>query len=336
MFCMNCGSKIDDDSLFCSECGAKVENVQEDEQARPLENSKDYAGTDKYDTGVTQYHSQIFNGAPSFQTRAAESPQVETVNDPVETGGVNKAVYAVLGVVIGILVIGIVWAGITLKNIDDMDEEIYTPQAIQEVEGSTSSNPNSGELSDEALAEIELDSGAVDINGWPSEEVAKSKPLQIRLTDIEDVNLGSYPKASLAQAAATSTITQEGVNNAAPVVMDGDETTSWQEGVNGPGIGESLTMEFTGIVPVKFITFKNGNWKNEKYYQGNNRPRNVTIQLDNNVSFEVEFTEEKREFCVELSKPMETQRMTIVINDVFKGASYDDTCIAEIGVYGEF
>lgn len=62
--------------------------------------------------------------------------------------------------------------------------------------------------------------------------------------------------------------------------MDGDEVTSWQEGVEGPGIGETIYYKLDQEQPITYLTFKLGNWRNDKYFYGNNRPRTLTITLD--------------------------------------------------------
>ena len=51
------------------------------------------------------------------------------------------------------------------------------------------------------------------------------------------------------------------------------ESTSWQEGVDGPGIGEKVYAQFDNSYYIEYLTFRLGNWKTNDYYTGNNRPK---------------------------------------------------------------
>ena len=54
-------------------------------------------------------------------------------------------------------------------------------------------------------------------------------------------------------------------------------TISWQEGVSGYGINESVSFSFDDLHKVKYIAFKLGNWKNDKYYYGNAKPKTINL-----------------------------------------------------------
>ena len=59
MFCPNCGSSIDDDSLFCTNCGAKIEDEDRPSQTpvRP-----DFSGAQGQEAGGQP--SQTFSPGP--------------------------------------------------------------------------------------------------------------------------------------------------------------------------------------------------------------------------------------------------------------------------------
>ena len=82
------------------------------------------------------------------------------------------------------------------------------------------------------------------------------------------------------------------------------------------------------------MSFQLGNWRTERYAQGNNRPRELNIYVGD-LSMTVEFPFEQKEYWIELSKPFPAEKVQIEIASVYKGTSWDDTCIAEIGIYGE-
>ena len=133
---------------------------------------------------------------------------------------------------------------------------------------------------------------------------------------------------------ASSVIKQAAVQNPPINILDGDQVSNWQEGVDGSGIGESVEFQFDKEYQVKGLTLKLGNWKSEKYYYGNNRPKTLTFQMGTQ-SWEVEFPDAWQEFGLEFTHPVSASNMKITINDVHKGKSWDDTVIADISVWHE-
>ena len=58
----------------------------------------------------------------------------------------------------------------------------------------------------------------------------------------QPATLGDSYKLTVSNASATSVIDQEGHDNSPAMMLDGKLETSWQEGVDGPGIGEQVTF----------------------------------------------------------------------------------------------
>lgn len=141
-------------------------------------------------------------------------------------------------------------------------------------------------------------------------------------------------KISVIAANASSVVSQAGVNNEPMLLFDGRDETSWQEGVDGYGAGESVAFSFDGTYKVKYLMFKLGNWKNDEYYYGNARPRTLTVILGD-FTQEITFSGERRPEWVELSNPVTADSMRIVLGEVYEGTTWADTCIAEIEIYGE-
>ena len=80
------------------------------------------------------------------------------------------------------------------------------------------------------------------------------------------------------------------------------------------------------------MTLKLGNWKDARYYAGNNRPKKLKI-ITNNDSWLIEFPEERREFAVQFSSPAGIKDFQVEIEDVYRGTQWDDTVISEIGLW---
>ena len=150
-----------------------------------------------------------------------------------------------------------------------------------------------------------------------------------------DITLNGLRKVKVKKASASKTIDQSDVNNDPIKAFDDDETTNWQEGdTNGPGIGESIAAQFETEEPVWYITLKLGNWKKEKnYYDGNNRPKTLRIEMSG-FDQTITFPEERwKEFCVELNEPCMTKWIKFTIKDVYRGNQWNDTVISDIQIY---
>ena len=147
-----------------------------------------------------------------------------------------------------------------------------------------------------------------------------------------DVSL--LKEVSVISANATSTISQTKTNNNAMLLFDKKDDTSWQEGVSGYGINESVSFSFDSFHKVKYIAFKLGNWKNDKYYYGNAKPKTINLVFGD-YSGEVTFTGERKVEWVEVSPSVNADSMRLELKDVYPGTSWEDTCISEVTVYAE-
>ena len=148
------------------------------------------------------------------------------------------------------------------------------------------------------------------------------------------IDLLGYSQVTVASADATSTISQAGIDNTPHVLYDRSKDSSWQDGVDGPGIGESVTYHLDQVYKIKFLVLRLGNWySSDDNYTMNNRPKTMTFKIGEQ-SVQVTFPDEKKEFCVELSKDVEASEIKMTIDEVYKGTAYDDTCINEVDVYG--
>lgn len=136
--------------------------------------------------------------------------------------------------------------------------------------------------------------------------------------------------------ASNKEITYEAAN-----IHDLNYKTAWVEGVDGYGIGESVTYHFPPQNPrMTEIIIANGYIKSEKAWKENSRVKKLKMYLNDipfailNLSdsrhkqhFEVEplgYTDEDKE------RKMTWWTIKFEILDVYKGEKYDDTAISEI------
>lgn len=168
----------------------------------------------------------------------------------------------------------------------------------------------------------------------PTPTAAPEEPLTITVQPASAVSRNGYSKVSISSADASSTIVQEGYNNSVQMVYDGDETTSWQDGIDGEGVGEFLHFKLNRSYDIRYITFKMGNWRDQEKYDFNSRPKDITIWIDSQ-SFQVQIPNGKTEYCVVFSKDVSGSEVYVRIDSVYAGTEWDDTCISEMGIYGK-
>ena len=141
---------------------------------------------------------------------------------------------------------------------------------------------------------------------------------------------------AITKADASSVIDQDLVGNEPIKAFDDNDSTDWQEGVDGPGIGEYLEFTFDKSYPVTYMTFKLGNWlpdKSDKYYWGNCRPKTLQIDSGNN-SWNLTFPDGKEEFLVRLDPETDISNIKITIQDVYTDRiEWQDTAITDIGLW---
>lgn len=182
--------------------------------------------------------------------------------------------------------------------------------------------------------ERELEEKADQGNGETGEDALSDGGGELKMSFVsEPDDFGDYYKLSVKDASASSVISQEGTDNGAGKAVDGNEKTSWQEGVAGDGIGESLHFELEKSYNVKYMSFQLGNWNSWEYFDGNNRPKELEITVGD-VTQTITFPDGKTEYWVEFSGECPASEIDVVIRSVYKGSQWDDTCIAEIRVYG--
>ncbi len=161
---------------------------------------------------------------------------------------------------------------------------------------------------------------------------------EIQLKDGSSVNVNNLTEVYPDQAEASSSLTSSSGTYYGPEnLLDGDVATSWQEGVEGYGEGEAIRFSFAEAKPVKTISINAGSWISSEKYYANGRPKELSIVFSKDgadVRSDTVTLEDKMEqqFVV-LDKAVECDSIYIRIDSVYAGEKYEDTVIAEIGIY---
>lgn len=112
--------------------------------------------------------------------------------------------------------------------------------------------------------------------------------------------------------------------------------TAWNEGANGDGTGERITMSASTPQHVTSVSIMGGFPRYYKdgsdVYFKNNRPQNITISYDSGFqSFTMQDLRGQFQTFT-LAQPVDTKQLVITIDSVYKGTRYDECCIAEVKV----
>lgn len=211
---------------------------------------------------------------------------------------------------------------------------VTTPTPVPITE-SDSAETEPSESESESVEEEE--SPVLSASAVTPEEREAAETVTAKLVDDVDrskIAADGYTQVTVSSATATSTIQQDGIDNTPHVLYDGTLWSSWQDGVDGDGIGQSITFTFDRTYRIRYLVMRLGNWySSDDYYYRNNRPSKMTFELGDE-EFQVDFPDEKREFVVELSEDVPADSLKMIIDGVYSGTTYQDTCINEVDVFG--
>ena len=121
----------------------------------------------------------------------------------------------------------------------------------------------------------------------------------------------------------------------------------WVEGKDGYGIGEWIEYDISSFLEKRSdredlnninarLYILNGyvNPKLPHLYKENSRIKKATLIIDDSTKIEIELEDIVEFKCVELGRSF--TKVKIIIDEVYKGTKYDDTCITAITVDWEY
>ena len=122
------------------------------------------------------------------------------------------------------------------------------------------------------------------------------------------------------------------------MAVDGSSESAWVEGVAGPGVGQWVMLSFPGTVEVHSVRLDVGYDKNADTFAKNNRIKRATLIFSNGDRLGLGFADKRGMQAMPLARApgpsIQTTSVKVVIEEVFPGWKYDDTCLAEIEVWG--
>ncbi|GHV56573.1 hypothetical protein AGMMS49579_21310 [Spirochaetia bacterium] len=106
---------------------------------------------------------------------------------------------------------------------------------------------------------------------------------------------------------------------------------SWAEGALGNGVGEYFELEWKSPVTIAGFVLRNG-YGNLDYYAQNNRVKSFQVFFDGRdpETIAVKDSWDAEQYL--FSKTSTCTKVRFVIQDVYPGSQYNDTCIAEVAL----
>ncbi len=154
------------------------------------------------------------------------------------------------------------------------------------------------------------------------------------LADVNDItasaftgSIADYRTVYFYEAVASSELIEDNTLFKADFAINRDLYYPWVEGVEGNGIGESITMMFKKPETFQLLGFQIGYAATRQQFEKNNRPRAVHISFSDGTGFDYTFDDTRDEQYVLLSSPITSESVTLTILDVYPGTEYADTCL---------
>ena len=301
LFCTNCGSKLEQGSAFCENCGTTIEDVSNGDKSTICAKcgSQLEPGTDFCENCGTSIKGDHFvQEAPASQLIQNVQPSQSVQGSQSSHKQGKGLVFVAVAIVAVAIIVAVV---IFTQGEDPTEKEENKAQTQEQVENSSSRTPSEESPHTATPSTI-------------------ATPPEFTMVETSSV------------LAPDNTTTDYSGRNA----MDGALETAWNEG--SPGDGTDEWIEFYNPTPqhVTAVSIAGGYPKlykdgSDVYYK-NNRPRQITITYDGG-SQTYTMQDLRGQFqTFTLPQPVDTTSVCIIINSVYRGANYNDCCIAEVKI----
>jgi hypothetical protein len=124
----------------------------------------------------------------------------------------------------------------------------------------------------------------------------------------------------------------EGVSYAVKNLIDKKASTVWVEGEEGSGLGASITLDLGGEQTVTQIKLWNGNWYTADFWQRHNRAKEVEVEFSDGSKQNFTLKDEMAAEVIRLPAAVKTSSVKIKIKSIYRGNTFNDTCISEVQV----
>ncbi|MDF3820020.1 nicotine adenine dinucleotide glycohydrolase [Leptospira sp. 96542] len=116
--------------------------------------------------------------------------------------------------------------------------------------------------------------------------------------------------------------------------MDGKLKTSWVEGADGDGIGESLLIKYKNPISFKTISLYNG-YGDPKLWSSNNRIKKLKVSDETGLEEIVSLKDSLSMQRIDLKKEFKSREVSLTILEVYKGSKSENTALAEVALHSD-
>lgn len=126
-----------------------------------------------------------------------------------------------------------------------------------------------------------------------------------------------------------------GKDYSAENVTDGDYSTTWAEGVDGSGECEWIKLDLGDEYTVTSVDIVNGLVNDNDGYYNNNRVAKVKLEFSDGTSQNAVLDDDEQGAqSIDLYDGVKTSYVKIIVESVYPGDKYDDTCISSVELIG--
>lgn len=215
--------------------------------------------------------------------------------------------------------IGIALGMKRMKDLNRQEKEYYEKLHKEVVHQDTPSSETEKEM-DEEEKEDTL-----------KEETPEQKSFQ--LVNPEEIDFSQYQKITPVSAEQNSIKESATYDYSAKSAIDGDSSTSWQENEEGTGETTGIQINLDGNHKVRYLVLYLGNWRSDQLWEYSARPKTLTIQIGDSQTKDVEFSDEKKKFCLSFDEPIDASYISMYIADSYEGSRWNDNGISEVEIY---
>lgn len=235
------------------------------------------------------------------------------------------------------------------QEADDQDGSDYDEDDYEESDDQDSRNSNRAAASEQSrgksrgfgrkivgvvIALVVIGFAAIGIKSIAGNLMAGIGGSSFELASDENAALSGLEHLTGGTLTVSSQLTgKSGTVYGAAFLSDGDTSTPWEEGVEGDGIGEQITYEPEAGTKIQAIRIYPGNGRSDKAFQENNRPKTMTLEIDGKKQT-LDFDDAGHFYTFSSKKPVTAKKVKLIIDSVYQGSKWQDTCISEVEFYG--
>ena len=215
--------------------------------------------------------------------------------------------------------IGIALGMKRMKDLNRQEKEYYEKLHKEVVHQDTPSSETEKEMDEEEKEDTS------------NEETPEQKSFQ--LVNPEEIDFSQYQKITPVSAEQNSIKESDTYDYSAKSAIDGDSSTSWQENEEGTGETTGIQINLDGNHKVRYLVLYLGNWRSDQLWEYSARPKTLTIQIGDSQTKDVEFSDEKKKFCLSFDEPIDASYISMYIADSYEGSRWNDNGISEVEIY---